>query len=359
MATEEKVTKSEKEIKDDRDLLQLARKQFQEAVDSDFHNRILSQEDLEFCYDIDGGQWDETSRTNREAKRRPCLTHNKVRKFAAGVANRQRMNRMAMDTVPVDDLADVKTAKVYDGILRQIESQSKAEIIYADTGEKALAGGFGFWRLKTMIPEDGFDQDIFIEGIDNQFSVHLDPEGNYGFIRKPIITAIFEDQYPNAAKVDFDQSSFGNDWELWYTSDKIFIAEWFRKVPYMKTIAKVLPPDKVVPMIVELTKEMTAAHLEAVNIKVQKIRQYKSYKVMWYKITGHEILEREAWAGNEIPIIEVKGDEVNINGKKHKRSMIRDAKGPQILYNYSVTALAEKISSVPKAPYILTPEMIK
>lgn len=341
------------------DFLALARKQYKDIQTIDFHNRVTALEDLEFTYDVGDGQWDPTAKADRAAKRRPCLTHNKVRKFVAQVANRQRMNRLAMDTVPVDDLADKEIALLFDGHLRQIENQSDADVIYATQGEKALAGGWGYWRILTKFADDSFEQEIYIEGIDNQFSVHLDPEGNYGFIRKPLLEAEFKEQYPNAEPTDFDQSSFGEDYGLWFEGERVYIAEYFKKVSYTKTIAQVLRPNEVTPIVVELTDKITEEELKSKGYTVVKTRSFKSKKVKWYKITGHDILEEEDWVGNEIPIIEVKGDEVDISGKKYKRSLIRDARGPQILYNFSVTSLAEKISAVPKAPYLVTPDMIK
>lgn len=343
----------------DEDLLALARKQYANVQSSDHHNREDALDNLNFVYDIENGQWDEEAKADREQKRRPCLTHNKVRKFVAQVANRQRMNRLAMDTIPVDDMADVKVAKIYDGILRQIEDQSNADIIYATTGEKALAGGFGFWRILTKYADDGFDQDIYIEGIDNQFSVHLDPEGNYGFIRKPMLVDEFKEQYPNVEPMDFDQSALGDDYGLWYEEDVVFIAEWFRKKTYNKEIAQVLKPNEQEPIVVELTDKITKEGFESRGWKVLKTRKFKSKKVEWRKITGTDILEKEDWVGNDIPIIEVEGDVVNIGGKKYKRALVSDAKGPQILYNYAVTSVAEKISASPKAPFIVTPEEIK
>ena len=44
---------------------------------------------------------------------------------------------------------------------------------------------------------------------------------------------------------------------------------------------------------------------------------------MQHVMNGCEIIKSTEWAGRYIPIIPVYGDEVNIEGKRHFRSLIR------------------------------------
>jgi hypothetical protein len=59
-------------------------------------------------------------------------------------------------------------------------------------------------------------------------------------------------------------------------------------------------------------------------------------------------------AGKHIPIVLLKGKELNIEGKNHVYSLIRHAKDPQKLINYWNTAAAEVIALAPKAPWVGT-----
>ena len=54
----------------------------------------------------------------------------------------------------------------------------------------------------------------------------------------------------------------------------------------------------------------------------------------------------------EIPIIELVGDVVDVNGVLDYQGMVRDAKDTQRLYNYELTSLAEMLALAPKAPFI-------
>ena len=89
--------------------------------------------------------------------------------------------------------------------------------------------------------------------------------------------------------------------------------------------------------------------------KVAKRRDTVSWKVKQYKITASEILEGgKAFPGKFIPIVIVKGEETNIEGKPYNEGLIRQAKDPMRLFNYWTTSAAETIALAPKAPWIGT-----
>jgi hypothetical protein len=56
--------------------------------------------------------------------------------------------------------------------------------------------------------------------------------------------------------------------------------------------------------------------------------------------------------GSYIPIIPVFGEVKNIEGKKYRKSLIRDAKEPQRINNYFLSAEVESVALQPKAPFI-------
>lgn len=358
MAKKKKEIIGGEEITEDQKFLALALTRFQNLYDAEFHNRETSKEDLEFTYNIGDGQWPASVREERENDGRPCLTFNKLRKHVAHVANYEREQRLAGRVRPVDDKADPDTAKIIEGLVRQIEYASKADEIYADAGEKAIAGGFGFWRLITKEKDDSFDQEIFIEKIENQFSVYLDPEGRYGFIREGISKKEFENRYPGKALAGFE-AGVGEEYIHWYEPDKIYIAEYFYKEQYDKTIAQCVNADNGITKIIELTDEITPDLLALNGFTIVQQKTQKADRIKWSKISAHEVLEKGEWAGKYIPIVEVVGDKVEVAGKIYKRSLIRDGKDPQRMFNYWLTHITEMGALIPKSPFILTPQQIK
>jgi len=77
-----------------------------------------------------------------------------------------------------------------------------------------------------------------------------------------------------------------------------------------------------------------------------------SHKVTQRLLTGAEVLETNDWAGRYIPLVPVYGEEVNVEGKRYLRSLIRDAKDPQRMFNYWRTTTTELVALSPKAPFI-------
>jgi hypothetical protein len=69
--------------------------------------------------------------------------------------------------------------------------------------------------------------------------------------------------------------------------------------------------------------------------------------------------DEKYFPGKYIPIILCLGKERNIEGKRYVRGMIHDAMDPARLVNYWTTAVAETVALAPKAPWLVTPAMIK
>ncbi|MFZ5989432.1 MAG: portal protein [Bacillota bacterium] len=345
--------------KEKEDFLRIARDRFKKILTAEYDIRNAALEDLKFVYNVDNGQWPSLIRQEREEDNRPCLTSNKLRKYVAQVANRERDQRLAGRVRPVDDKADIQTAKIIEGMIRQIEYASIADEIYVNAGEQAIAGGFGYWRIVTEEADDSFDQEIFIRPIENQFSVYLDPRKNYAFIREGMSRDDFKFLYPDAEVMDFPLTGVGEDYSLWYEQDKVFIAEYFYKEVYEKTIAECFDIETGRIVILELTETLTPETLADNNFKIIRQEIKKAKRVKWAKITGNDVLEEGIWVGKEIPIIEVLGDKINIEGKQYKRSLIRDGKDPQRTYNFWLTHMTETVALTPKSPYIVTPQEIK
>lgn len=353
----------------DEEILSESKKRFQSIMTAEKEIRESALEDIRFAYNVDGGQWEEYVRVGRQNDKRPCLTFNKLRKFIAQVANKEREARMSVKVVPVDDKADPETAKILTDLIRQIEYNSIADEVYAKAGEQAIAGGFGYWRVLTAYAEDSFDQDISIEAIENPFAVYYDPRGQYCFIREGMTVAEFKKAYPKAEQSDFTFSGRGEEYALWYEENKLFVAEYFVKEPTEKKLVEVVKIE-VDPLtgtsspvgesqIFELDTDITADELKAAGFEILKTRTVKTYKIMWYKITGAEVLDKQEWPGKYIPVVEVVGDEINIAGKTYKRSLIRDGKDAQRMYNYWATSMTEKVALTPKAPFLVTPREIQ
>jgi hypothetical protein len=267
------------------------------------------------------------------------------------VANQAITERPAIGIVPVDDASDPVIAQVYENLVRMIEYQSTASAIYQQALTHTVAGGFGFWRILTRYCDESFDQEIYLAGVDDPFSAYVDPDGEFGFVVSAMPLETFRARYPNRKEETFD---FRGTLRRGY----IHVAEHFWKEPYTRELAQVRDSSGQV-QIITLDKGLTPEILTTQGYEVLRTRKTPSHKVKWITLTGAEVLEEQDWAGKDIPIIEVCGDKQQIEGRWYKRSLIRDAKDPQRMYNFWLTAQTEAIALAPKAPFLVTPEEIR
>ena len=100
---------------------------------------------------------------------------NRIPQFLKQVTNQQRAARPGVKVNPVDSGADKETAKVFQGLIRHIETKTDADIAYSHGGEDQVTMGRGYWRIRTVWADDySFKQEIKIEPVWNPLTVYCD-----------------------------------------------------------------------------------------------------------------------------------------------------------------------------------------
>lgn len=337
------------------DIIEEIRDRFSEAQTAwdPYYDEML--DDLNFA---NGDQWPQNLKAERDLDGRPSLTINKVANYGDQIIGDIRQNEPSIKVKPVDSGSDPETAEILTGLIRNIEVQSGAEVAYDTAIESAIWCGKGAFRVVTQYSDDDtFDQDIRIKRIKNPFTVYWDPsaqewdksDAKYCFITERIPIDEFDRLYPDAAATD---APGGKDKDTQWAADKsVRIAEYFKKVPEKKTLYLIKDP---------FTDAETVSLEKKEGFEVLKSRKVETEKIVWYKTNGREILEGpKDWPGKYIPICEVWGKEINIEGKTIYRGIVRHAKDPQRLYNFSRSSSAELTSLAPKAPYLVSAKMIQ
>lgn len=340
----------------DRDILEEARGAFQLAADAEAENRREALDDLRFARL--GEQWPERVRRERELEGRPCLTINRLPTFIRQVVNDARQNKPAISVHPVDGASDPETAEVFNGLIRHIEQSSDAEVAYDTALDFAVTSGVGYFRINTRYAgDDGFDQDIAIERVANPFSIYGDPEStaadssdwNTAFVVDTLPRAAFEARWKGAEAVDWDGDDYGRLGGPWLDGDRVMIAEYWRRERTTRTILALSDGQAIEEGLYKAQKAM----FDALGVKpVGRPRQTASHRVTQRILTGAEVLETVDWAGRCIPIVPVYGEELMVDGRRRLRSLVRDAKDPQRMFNYWRTTSTELVALAPKAPFI-------
>lgn len=339
----------------DKDIIEEAQEAYKAAVDADADIHRDWVEDMRFARL--GEHWPAEVKRQRELEGRPCLTFNRFPAFMRQVTNDARQNRPAIAVHPVGDGADQETAEILQGLIRNIEYSSQADVAYDTALEHAVGGGFGYFRICTdYAAEDMFEQDICIERIANPLMVHGDPECMDADSANWNSAFISEFYTEHAYKKKFGKDAPAIDWEadandknrLWFGQEGVRVAEWWRREDVASKLLKL--SDGTV--IFEGKYLELQPVLEPLGIVPVADRQTVTKRVTQYILNGETVLEKNDWKGRFIPIIPVYGDEVIVEGERKLISLTRFAKDAARMYNYWRTASTELVALAPKAPFI-------
>jgi len=353
-------------------VVELARIRYQRAKDFYDNPRLLAIEDTRFVMgDSDNGwQWPaEIYRDRANVNKKPCLTVNVTAQHCNQIINNIRQNRPSAKVLPVDDHADIETAKILGGMLRAIQSESSADTAHDTAAEHAIYGGEGYWRVVTEYEDyNSFNQVIRIKPIMNPFLVFIDPaakepdrsDARWGFV--------FEDISKDQAREDHpgvDPSNWVDDGQGWVKEDMVRRAEYFW-CEYVDDVLYLLE-DTTTILKSELEKEGAEAKdgfirldgVPTVGFVYERPTKRKQWK--WAKLLGGEdkpVDERD-WAGQYMPIITVVGKELNVNGDIVRKGVVRDLKDPARMLNYSYSAAVETLALQNKVPYLIANEAVE
>ena len=352
----------EAETRDPKSIVQEARERLDQAYLFERENRREAAMDMAF---VAGYQWPESIRKERQAAGRPILTINRLPQFIRQVTNDIRQADLAIKVSPVDDNADPKLTKIYNGLLRQIQYQSSAKHVYGTAAEHQVACGIGWFRICTeYVDDEAWEQEVRLKAVRNPLSVYCDPaavepdrsDAEWMLVTEIIPTATFKKQYPKVSLDGIDPPTDGTGDRLtWLTRDGVRIAEYWcrrkvKKLLGLTDTGETIDMSKLDPAVAEQGQAMGI---------IKQTRMADTYEVEQYIVSGSTVLAGPyKWAGKYIPLVPVLGSEVPLETAIMRHGLIRFARDPQQLYNYNRTAAAETLALQPKSPWLVTFKMI-
>jgi len=345
-----------------RDILAEARAAFELAQEAEDENRAAAEDDLRFARLSE--QWPEAIRQEREKEGRPCLTIPRMNAFIRQVVNDARQNKPSIKVHPADSGADVETAEIISGLIRNIEYASNADVAYDTAVEYAVSSSVGYFRIGLDYAfDDTFDLDITINRVSDPFLIYGDPHStsadssdwNSAFVVERMTKDRFEAKWKGADPVDW-AGDYADLPAPWCDDETVMVAEWWTRDEVERPIVKL--SDGTIVDADWLAKPFDesgiprVAMLATQGIRPVAERKTKAHKVTQRIMTGAEELEANDWPGRYIPIVPVYGDEVIVDGKRYLRSLIRDAKDAQRMFNYWRTNSTELVALAPRIPFI-------
>lgn len=338
------MTKNEK-------LLQLARDLFAEAEEAEAEIREQMREDI-LIFDGEG-IWPERLRAAREGDpkgARPCLVVSDLGPRVHQVTNDFRQNRPAIKIRPVDDNADVDTAKVFNGLARHVEQQSDADIAYETANFYQTVGGLGYFRMTEEMYEG--KSELLIKPIANPMSVYMDPfamdpvgcDARYCFITEDIPRKVFEREYPNVNLAEgWDDGDTQNGW---IREDAIRIAEWFnieeKSANKIETEEGDLSEDEY----------WEKAQSDGVKPAFRSSKVEKRKVCVWRKLVGNKVLKEIELPICYIPVFRMAGETYISEDRRVFKGLVRDSRDAVRMVSYMFSTYVEATALQPKAPFI-------
>lgn len=338
--------------------LEEARERFNQGVDADRENRDAGMEDLRFLI---GDQWDPKVKADRERKKLPCLTINTLPQYVGQVVGDIRINRPSIKVRPAED-GDKKVAEVRQGLIRSIEHQSRAQMVYSLAGEDQVGGGIGHFRINLEYAgDDGFDQDIRIRHIPNPFAVVWDPQSvdptgkdaRWCFVVDEMDRETFKATYPDAQESELTVPLTSQGW---VSSDSVRVTEYWLMKETERTIAVVLQPPETVPQILDITDQPELAQFAIrASDGRPRLRQVRRKSACMYLTNGVELLDPNAYEYpiDRLPIIKVTGRETRVGEKRYRYGLVRYAKDGIRMKNLSRSSAAAWIAQAPKQQWLV------
>ena len=339
------------------------------ATSAERDQRQKALQDLRFAQ-LEDGQWEDNATETR--RDRPRYTINKVAPAVDKLKGRMRQTRQEAKIMPSGNGADKDTASVYQGLIKNIEIQSDADDAYDNAFDYAVNGGMGAWRVKyDYIDDCSFEQELKIRRIKNPLmavwfdpgAIHYDKrDAMYCFVVDDITREEYERRYPKFPVNSMPSPSLNQSGRChtgWASAEFVRVGEYWRKIPYQKTIAVISNGQE--EKTIEFTEKvkMVEDELNANGWMIVRKRKSQSFKVEMYLLNGMEIIEQHEWAGKYIPVIPTYGRTINVDRQDVYRGIVRNAKDAQRIYNYATSQNIETIALSPKQPYFATPAMIE
>ena len=344
--------------KDDKEqkMVERAKERFTASMSYESEQRADMNADTKFVRLGGHHQWDDAAVQSRTmiGQERPILTINRIAAFNNQVINEIRQNRPAIKIRPCDDHADVETAEIFQGVIRNIESQSNAGIAYETAAMQMVDNGLGYFRIiPQYVTDDAWEQELVFKRVPDFNAVVFDPnskepdgsDARWAGIMEEIPKDDFDELYPEESKGWSASGIADNDW----TNKKVVrIFEYFEKKETPEEI-NLLADGRV----------LWTSELQPTDTQIVSKRKSKRVTVCWYKIGADTILEKTELPIKYIPIIPCIGNEVWADGKRTIYGLTRHGKSPQQLYNYQSSCEAEYLALSPLSPWTASIEAIQ
>lgn len=322
-------------------------------------------------------QWDLNIKQARLAVSKPCMQFNKLTTILRSILGEQRTNSPALTVRGVGKHVTQQDIDIRDGLLRQIQYDSDADIAFQVARKHAMEVGWGAGRVIKEYEPNSVKQRLRILPIMDFQAAFFDAmaqlpdktDGNFSGVYTAVERKKFSKLYPkieNPESVAPDGTYFISQWSQidYIVMAEIYVKKWFKRKIVQLSDGKEMSREEADEVLAKQAEAMTAANndlmyggFEPLEIAVEV--EVDDYKIKHVKFIGNAILEETDWEGKILPIVYCQGDATVIDGETIPLPFIQDAIDDQKLINYLGSELAYAVVRARKETIIGTPDNFK
>ena len=311
------------------------------------------------------GQWEPSIVARMNKSGRPRYTLDKCNPIVDQISGEIQQTDFSIKVRPAGGDSDDDTARIYDGLIRNIRNISNAEHVFSEAARSMVTGGIDGWEVvQEFVDGDSFDQDLVIKKIPNfvdrvWFDTNSEmqdrSDAKWCIVLQTITKAEFESLYPEKSML-----SVGDDRQAdVYTHKPDFIV--VGRVLYKKPIKKelVLMSNNAV-YEVDDKFESIVDELASAGITEVRRRVRDTHKVYSRIFSGDEWLtDEQETVFTLLPVVPIYGNFKISENKLIYRGIVEKLIDPQRIYNYARSREIEEGALAPKEKLMMTRDQAK
>jgi len=339
---------------DDSEILEIANKRVPKVLEN--WNRQYEQvkEDLIF---LSKEHWPESVKQARGVGR-PCPVYDLISPYINRVKNETRENPPSGIVRRSDSAKDSYLAEALQGWVRNNESDSRASMHYEIASANQTACGLAWlvYGVEYKSP-NSFDMRYTVESPEDPTCIAIDgtqqdgSDSTIGVYIKKIDKHIAESKYG----VDVEANGVTRDTTLsanWVKNDQVNCMLIWKKFDEEATLVKAKDAFSG-EIIVDWSDRLPP------NTFIIESRKSSRPSVYHYIVIGNEVVHKQKWIGDMIPIVPVYGDTANHSYGMIKEGIVRKVMDAQREYNYYKALATETVALTPRQPLFVAAESVE
>jgi len=328
--------------------------------DADSDNRDAGREAHLFI-DKRDGQW-EPYWWNASAGR-PRYTFDMTGPIVDAVSGEMEQADFDISIRPAGGDSSKDSAKLLDGLIRNIENISNAKDIFNLAGRSMVTAGIDGWQVKQKyVDDDSFDQDLVIEPIANFIdSVWFGPfkkpdasDANWCVVLEAIPKVDYDEKYPDGSGKSvgdnrLSQAYFNKEDQI-VIGNIYYITHKMREILQM-TSGRVLEAEEAEAILDELAEQ-------GETVKSTRRRAKATVKSRLFD-GGGWLNDEQDTVFSTIPIVPTIGNFKVFENKLLYRGVVEKLLDAQRVFNYSKSREIEEGALAPRAKYWLTEKQME